>query len=97
MDAEAIAMWKRIPWRLVILIVALLLVACFAAGQAVTFAWLSSFPERASQLESLRAKFWSYTVVSAVLLLISLALGVRLFNRIQEIRKDKKEPAADHG
>ena len=86
MDAEAVAMWKLILWRLVFLIVVLLLAACLAAGQAITFAWLSSFPERASQLESLRIKFWSYSISCAVLVIIDLALGVRLFKRIKEAR-----------
>jgi membrane protein implicated in regulation of membrane protease activity len=71
-------MWKFVPWRLVLLIVGLLLVALFAAGQAVTFAWLSSFPERASQLDALEIKFWSYATLSAVLVIIDLILLVRL-------------------
>jgi hypothetical protein len=63
--------------------VVLLLAAFLAAGQAITFAWLSSFPERASQLESLEIKFWSYAAVSVALVAIDLALLVRL---IKEIR-----------
>jgi membrane protein implicated in regulation of membrane protease activity len=80
-------MWKLMPWRLVLLIVGLLVVAFLAAGQATTFAWLSSFPEQASQLESLRIKFWSYAAVSAVLVFIDLILLVRLVKRIKEIRR----------
>jgi membrane protein implicated in regulation of membrane protease activity len=80
-------MWKLIPWPLVRLIVGLLVVACLAAGQAITFAWLSSFPERATQLESLRIKFWSYASVSAVLVFIDVILVVRLTKRIKEIRR----------
>jgi membrane protein implicated in regulation of membrane protease activity len=80
-------MWKLIPWPLVLLIVGLLVVACLAAGQAITFAWLSSFPERATQLESLRIKFWSYASVSAVLVFIDVILVVRLTKRIKEIRR----------
>ena len=76
-------MWRFIPWRLVFLMVVLLLAAFLAAGQAITFAWLSSFPERASQLESLEIKFWSYAAVSVALVAIDLALLVRLIKQIR--------------
>ena len=59
------------------LILALLLLAFLAAGQAITFAWLSSFPERASQLASLDIKFWIYATAAVVLVLIDLGLVVR--------------------
>ena len=83
-------MWKLIPWRLLFLIVGLLLVALLAAGQAITFAWLSSFPERASELESLRIKFWSYTTISVVLIFVDLILAVRLVKRIRDSRRAAK-------
>ena len=79
------------PWRLVFLIVGLLLAAFLAAGQAITFAWLSSFPERASQLESLEIKFWSYAVVSAVLVVIDLALFVYLVRQIKDRRRRSED------
>ena len=82
-------MWKYIPWRNVFLIVFLFLAACFAAGQAFTFAWLSTFPERASQLKSLEIKFWSYTVVSAILLIVDFVLFVRLIKRIKQAKNAK--------
>lgn len=77
-------MWKFVPWRLVLLIVGLLLVALFAAGQAVTVAWLSAFPERASQLEALEIKFWGYATLSAILVIIDLVLFVRLVKQIKD-------------
>jgi len=79
------------PWRLVFLMVGLLLAAFLAAGQAITFAWLSSFPERASQLESLEIKFWSYAVVSAVLIVIDLALFVYLVRQIKDRRRRSED------
>lgn len=86
-DTEPVAMWKQLPWPLVLVILGLLVAACLAAGQAITFAWLSSFPERATQLESLRIKFWSYASVSVVLVFIDAILVVRLIKRIREIRR----------
>lgn len=80
-------MWKLIPWRLVVLMVVLLLAAFLAVGQAITFAWLSAFPERASQLESLEIKFWSYAAVAVALVLIDLGLLVRLVRQIKERRR----------
>lgn len=79
-------MWKFVPWRLVLLIVVLLLAAFLAVGQAIAFAWLSAFPERASQLESLEIKFWSYAAVAAGLVLIDMGLLVRLLRQIKERR-----------
>jgi membrane protein implicated in regulation of membrane protease activity len=83
-------MWKLIPWRLLFLIVGLLLLALLAAGQAITFAWLSSFPERASEIGSLRIKFWSYATISVVLIFVDLALAVRLFRRIRDSQRAAK-------
>ena len=80
-------MWKLIPWRLVFLMMGLLLVAFLAAGQAITFAWLSAFPERASQLDSLEIKFWSYAALSAALVIIDVGLLVRLIRQIKDRRK----------
>jgi hypothetical protein len=58
-----------------------------AAGQAITFAWLSAFPERAAQLDSLAIKFWSYAAVSVVLMVIDLGLLVRLVRQIKDRRR----------
>lgn len=80
-------MWKLIPWRVVFVMVGLLLAALFALGQAVTFAWLSSFPERAPQLESLEVKFWSYVAIAAALVIIDLGLLVRMVRQIKAKRR----------
>ncbi len=80
-------MWKLIPWRLVFVMVCLLLAALLAIGQAVTFAWLSSFPERASQLASLEVKFWSYMAIAAALVVIDLGLLVRMVRQIKAKRR----------
>ena len=79
-------MQKLGPWPLVFLMVCLLLAALFAAGQAITTAWLSAFPERASQLGSLEIEFWSYAAVAAILVVVDLGLLVRLMRRINEGR-----------
>jgi len=66
--------------------VGLLIAAFLAAGQAITFAWLSSFPERSSQLQSLEIRFWSYTAISAILFVIDIALLVRMVKQIKDRR-----------
>lgn len=83
-------MWKIVPWRQVLLIFAVLLVALFAAGQAITFAWLSAFPERASQLESLRTRFWTYAAASAVLVVFDAVLLLNLVRKIKSRRNRSK-------
>ena len=75
--------WKHIPWRLVVAIIAIFVLALFAAGQAVTFAWLSGFPERASQLPSLQLQFWSYAIASVILLLIDIVLTIYVLKKIR--------------
>jgi membrane protein implicated in regulation of membrane protease activity len=83
-------MWKLVPWRRVLIIVVLLIAALLATGQAITFAWLSAFPERASQLGSLQVKFWSYTAAAVILILIDLMLAVRLVREMNELRRENK-------
>lgn len=82
-------MQKIIPWRLVWLMIGLLLAAFLAAGQAITFAWLSAFPERASQLHTLEIKFWSYATLAVVLVIIDLGLLVRLIRQITADQRKK--------
>lgn len=89
-------MWRFMPWRLVFLMMGLLLAAFLAAGQAITFAWLSSFPERASQLASLEIKFWTYAAVSAVLVVIDLGLLLRLIRLIRDRRSRAEQSATGH-
>lgn len=68
-------------WFRVLIIIILFLVACFAAGQAITFAWISSFPEQTSRLESLEIKFWTYTIASIVLFVVDLILVIKGIRR----------------
>ena len=75
------ALTKFVLWRLVVLI-GLFSVAIYAATTAITVAWLSAFPENTSRLDSLTIKFWSYAVVSAVLLVFDLWLLVRTIRQI---------------
>lgn len=83
-------MWKFVPLRLVFLIVGLLLAAFITAGQAITFVWLSAFPERASQLESLEIKFWIYAAISVALLIADVVLFVLLVRQFKESLKYSK-------
>ena len=76
------------PVRLAVFMVVLLVAALFAVGQAITFAWLSSFPERASNLESLEFRFWGYAAIAVALVLIDLGLLVRLVRQIKGRRRD---------
>jgi heme/copper-type cytochrome/quinol oxidase subunit 2 len=85
-------MKKYTPWPLVLLIVTLLFAAILAAGQAITFAWLSAFSEREFHIHSLEIKFWSYAIASVVLVLIDLALLVLL---IRQNKKSKESKGTD--
>ena len=90
-------MKKVTPLQLVFLIVILFIAAFLAAGQAITFVWLSSFPERAAQLESLEIKFWSYAVLSAALFMVDVVLLVRLVKQISERRTMQKNEFEEGG
>lgn len=70
-----------ISWRLVLLAVAILIAALLAAGQAITFAWLSSFPERASRFAAYEINFWCYGTASVVLIGAEIALLWHIFKR----------------
>jgi hypothetical protein len=83
-------MWKLKPWWLVFVMICIFLAACFCAAQAVTFAWLSSFPGRASQFKSLEIKFWSYAIAAVVLIVIDFGLFVRL---VRQINRDNARKA----
>mgnify|MGYP006376709789 CR=1 FL=1 len=66
---------------MLIVILCLLGLALFSAGQAVTFAWLSAFPDRVAQLESLTMKFWIYTSIAVVAAVGDLFLLARYLRR----------------
>lgn len=71
-------------WYLMAGLVVALVLTALCIGQAVTFAWLSSFPAQAQRLDLLTTRVWMYGLTSAVLLVIDvvLALGiVRSFRR----------------
>lgn len=76
--------------RLIFLMLALLLAAIFTAAQAASFAWLSVLPERASELDALRSKFWIYAAASASFVIIDSVLFVRLVRHIKEANKRKE-------
>jgi uncharacterized BrkB/YihY/UPF0761 family membrane protein len=82
---------RTIP-QLSLLIIFLFLVCCFSIGQAVTFSWLSNFPERATQLDKLQAKYWIWLIVGLIAAAIDLLVVVHLIKRFLQARK--KKPAA---
>lgn len=69
---------KLRTWQLVLIGVLLFVLSCLAVGQAVTFAWLSNFPERAGQLRELQIKFWTYITLAAIFAITDLAIIVHL-------------------
>jgi len=61
-----------------------------AASQAITIAWLYSFPEWAPQLESVENKIWGLAVLSVALGAAALALFILVIRKtIQQSRRDK--------
>jgi hypothetical protein len=80
-------MHKFISWRLFFLICILPCAAFFSAAQAITYAWLSSFPEQASKLEYLNFKFWTFAAFSCVILAIELLF---IFRFIRDILMKKR-------
>jgi len=69
---------RAIPWKLIVISIGLLLLGLLAAGQAVTFAWLSAFPDRAEQIESLQLKFWAYVLGAVICFALEGVVIVRL-------------------
>jgi len=69
-------------WQFAFFVAALLITALLAAGQAVTFAWLSSFPERNAELGALRVKFWSSVCMSLMASLGLLFCSFAMFDRL---------------
>lgn len=54
-------------WHIILASACSAIGALLSAGQAVTFAWLSAFPERSLQLDELRYKFWFFLALAGVL------------------------------
>lgn len=68
-------------WRSTLLVVALLLATLFFLGQAVTFAWLSTFPEQESRISLLRLRCWSYAALAVFSLVADVLCVVRLLKK----------------
>lgn len=68
--------------RLAALLCVVAVAAFLSTGQAITFAWLSAFPEQASRLESLEWKFWIYAALSLVLVVVALKLVWLILRRM---------------
>lgn len=78
-------------WHLGIVVVIFALIACLSVGQAITFAWLSSFPEHASRLDTLRIKFWVYMVIGLVAFVLSGVGIVRIVKLTISKRNNKDD------
>ena len=73
-------------WHVVVLFVVTTIAALLAAGQVVTFIWLSSFPERAHRLSVLEGQVWFYTAACLALLVADAYLAVTLIRRLWKKR-----------
>jgi|GEM_PF-5541292 len=71
------------------IVLASLVAALLAFGQAVTLAWLSQFPAWQPQLASLESRFWIYISIGVVALLV---VGVAV---IHWVRQQNALPRAD--
>lgn len=69
-------------WHVVGLLVVTTIAMLLAAGQVVTFIWLSSFPEQAHRLSTLEGKVWLYTAACLALLVADTCLAVTLVRRL---------------
>lgn len=65
-------------WMLGFFVVVLVLIALLSVGQAITLAWLSSFPEQAERIEVLKTKFWVYLFTAIVASIFSVIGIVRI-------------------
>jgi len=66
---------------LVLLASACLVGIVLALGQATTYAWLSAFPNRAPQFDSLEWKFWTFVAIAGVLAFVDVVLFTVLILR----------------
>lgn len=57
-------------WKISLLALIILMLAFLALGQAITFAWLSGFPEQAPRIEVLKIKFWFYMIAALALVIV---------------------------
>ena len=82
-------------WQVVALFVVTTIAMLLAAGQVVTFIWLSSFPEQAHRLSVLEGKVWFYTAACLALFVADAYLAVALIRRLWKKRlgRSPSEPA----
>jgi membrane protein implicated in regulation of membrane protease activity len=74
-------------WLLVLLMVALLVAAIFAAMNGVFFAWLSVFPKKHAELRVLEIKVWVSWIAAVILLIADIWLVVHTVRQIN--RRDR--------
>lgn len=76
-------------WRFLVISLGTAIGALLGIGHALTFAWLSSFPERSLQLEELNQKFWIYTATSLFLFIVSAYFGFRFIKFLQNSKSER--------
>lgn len=82
-------------WHVVVLLVVTTIAMLLAAGQVVTFIWLSSFPEQAHRLSVLEGKVWLYAAACLALLVADAYLAMTLIRRFRKKKRggSPSEPA----
>lgn len=68
---------RRIPlWLFILVVFFLVFLAILAAGQVVTFAWLSAFQSREADIPVLRLKSWIWGALSVLLMGLAVAISI---------------------
>ena len=62
------------------------LVAVITAMQAITLAWIASFPEHAPGFDAFERQFWIYSTLAVFFLVIDLGLLIRLVEKAKAKR-----------
>jgi len=81
-------------WQRILLALFLLAISFLAIGQAVTLAWLSSFPAQAGRLEILNIKFWFYISAAAIAAIIDALVVVRIIKLKLNSQVGRGKPTA---
>jgi len=66
-------------WQKLAIAVLAAVAAFFCVGQAVTFSWLSSFPERSERFAAYQIYFWGFGALAIFLVCISVYAIVSFF------------------
>jgi hypothetical protein len=81
-------------WQLVTLTLLSFVATYFAMAQAITVAWLASFPN-AAQVDQLKVKFWLFAITTCVMAIVDLLLLVVWMVRIHRVRAARRRELID--